>query len=84
MFFGFIIIFPESFFSLDKFRMIDKWIDTNDNSDDNDDTEPDNDQKKDENHKLFFGCFKYDPAIIGPRIKRPLTPFLNNKQIQKC
>ena len=25
--------------------------------------------------QLFFGCFRYNPAVIGPMIQRPVTPF---------
>ena len=67
-------------YHLNTFHMLEKWIETNDKSDCNDSTEQNNNQRNEENQSLFFGCFKYDPAIIGPRIIRPLTPFLNNIQ----
>lgn len=59
--------------------MIDKWIDTVSISNNNSDSNQNNNQQNEERQRLlYFGCFKYDPAVIGPRIKRPFAPLAND------
>lgn len=60
--------------------MIEKWIDTKNTSSNRNEPNQSNNQQSVERQSFYFGCFKYDPAIIGPKIKRPLTPFVNDIQ----